>query len=86
MARRAMPDLPEPRKAALEAELRLLAEQERRAALDKMVHVSRSYDAGMTLDEIAQSLEVSKGTAGNWKDAGERERAARRKQDHTESE
>lgn len=83
MARRAVPDLPEPRKAALKAELRLLAEQERRAALDKMIHVSRSYDAGMSLDEIAAALEVSKNTAHRWKDEGERERARLKDAGHT---
>lgn len=84
MARRAVPDLPEPRKAALAAELRLLAEQERRAALDKFIHVSRSYDAGMSLDEIAVELDVSKNTVHRWKNEGERERE-RLRQGHTDS-
>lgn len=84
MARRAVPDLPEPRKAALAAELRLLAGQERRSALDKMIHVSRSYDAGMSLDEIAAELEVSKNTAFRWKEEGERERARLKQQGHSE--
>lgn len=75
MARRATPpDLSESRKAAIAAELRLLARQERQAAMDKYVHVSRSYEAGLSLEEIAAELEVSKNTVFRWKNEGERER------------
>lgn len=78
MPRRATPDLPPERRQALKAELRIFAALERRAALDKLVHVARSYEAGMSLEEIAEDLGVSKNTAHRWKDEGERERERRR--------
>lgn len=81
MPRRATPDLPPERKQALRAELRMFAALERRAELDKLVHVARSYEAGMSLEEIAADLEVSKNTAHRWKDEGERERERRRRGD-----
>lgn len=81
MPRRAMPELPPERRQALVAELRLLAAIEKdvaaRAALDKYVHVSRAYDAGMTTREIAAVYGVSPDTAKRWKDLGERERERR---------
>lgn len=79
MPRRATPDLPPERKQALRAELRIFAALERRAELDKLVHASRSYDAGLSLEEIAEELEVSKNTAHRWKDEGERERERRKR-------
>ena len=78
MARRTTPDLPPERRQALAAELRLYGELEERATLDKYVHVSRAYDAGMTVLEIAEIYDVSGNTAHRWKDAGERERERRR--------
>lgn len=81
MPRRARPSLPPERRAALEAELRLFGEQEQRATLDKYVHVSRAYDAGMTTREIAAVYGVTSDTASRWKDAGERERERRRSGD-----
>lgn len=81
MPRRATPDLPPERRQALKAELRIFAALERRAVLDKLVHVARSYEAGLPLDEIAEDLGVSKNTAHRWKDEGERERERRRQGD-----
>lgn len=78
MPRRATPDLPPERRKALEVELRLLAALEARAALDKYVHVSRSFDAGMTVRDIADVYGVSSSTATRWKEAGEHERKRRR--------
>jgi transposase len=54
---------------------------EDRAALDKYVHVSRCFDAGMSVREIADVYGVSSSTATRWKDAGERERERRRSGD-----
>lgn len=79
MPPRARPPLPPERRQALEAELRLLAAMEERAALDKYVHVSRCYDAGMSLGDVAAVYGVSRDTAMRWKDAGERERERRRR-------
>lgn len=80
MANRAT-NLPPERRQALEAELRLLAELEARATMDKYVHVSRAYDAGMTTRDLGEIFEVASGTASRWKDAGERERERRRRGD-----
>jgi hypothetical protein len=77
MANRAT-NLPPERRQALEAELRLLADLESRATMDKYVHVSRAYDAGMTTRDLAQVFDVTSGTASRWKDAGERERQRRK--------
>jgi transposase len=81
MPRRARPPLPLQRRQALEAELRLYAEMEQRAALDKYVHVSRAFDAGMSVREIAEVYGIGHATAARWKDAGEREREKRRSGD-----
>lgn len=81
MPRRATPELPPERRQALEAELRLLGELETRATMDKYVHVSRAYDAGMTTRAIARVFGVTSDTASRWKDAGERERQRRRSGD-----
>jgi transposase len=78
MPRRAKPELTPERRQALEAELRLYAELEHRATLDKYVHVSRAFDAGMTVREIADVYGIGSGTATRWKEAGERERSHRR--------
>lgn len=80
MANRAT-NLPPERRQALEAELRLLADLESRATMDKYVHVSRAYDAGMTTRDLAQVFDVTSGTASRWKDAGERERQRRKSGD-----
>lgn len=81
MANRATSGLLPERKQALRAELRILAALERRAELDKLVHVARSYEAGLSLEEIAEDLEVSKNTAHRWKNEGQRERERRRRGD-----
>lgn len=78
MPPRVKPDLPPERRQALEAELRLYAELERRATLDKYVHVSRAFDAGMTVRDLGTVLGVTSDTATRWKDLGERERDYRR--------
>jgi hypothetical protein len=80
MANRAT-NLPPERRQALEAELRLLAELEARATLDKYVHVSRAYDAGMTTRDMAPVFGVKSSTISRWKDAGEKERERRRSGD-----
>lgn len=77
MPRRATPDLPPERRRALEAELWLFGELEARATLDKYVHVSRAYDAGMTTREIGAVYGVTSDTVSRWKDAGEHERKRR---------
>lgn len=84
MPRRATPDLPPERRQALEAELRVYGDLEARATLDKYVHVSRSYDAGMTTREIGAVYGVTSDTVSRWKDLGEQERKQRRPVD-TES-
>lgn len=81
MPRRAMPDLPPERRAAIAAELRFHQQLEERAALDKYVRVSFAYDAGMTTREIGAVLGVTSDTASRWKGWGEQERARRRLED-----
>lgn len=74
MARRIAPKLSLPRRRALEAELLAYAELRLQAELDQKVHISRAFDAGMTLAEIAEKLDISNNTAHRWKNEGERER------------
>lgn len=81
MPRRATPDLPPERRRALEAELRVLGALESRAALDKYVYVSRAYDAGMSVRDIASVFDTSSSTATRWKGLGEQERKRRRRDD-----
>jgi transposase len=81
MPRRSTPDLPPSRRQALVAELRMHGELEARAALDKYVHVSRAFDAGMTVRDIADVYGVSSSTTTRWKVWGEQERARRRQGD-----
>lgn len=78
MPRRAKPALSPERRQALAAELRMYEQLEERATLDKYVHVSRAYDAGMTVRDIGKVYGVQSSTATRWKDAGERERERRR--------
>ena len=78
MPRRATPYLSPERRQAMESELRFLQELEDRAAMDKYVHVSRAFHAGMTVREIAVVFGVSSSTATRWKEAGEYERERRR--------
>jgi DNA invertase Pin-like site-specific DNA recombinase len=79
MPRRSTPDLSPARRQTLVAELRMHGELEDRASLDKYVHVSRAFDAGMTVRDIADVYGVSSSTATRWKEAGERERERRRR-------
>jgi hypothetical protein len=81
MPRRAMPDLPPERRAALIDELRFLQQLEDRARLDKYVHTSRAYDAGMTVRDLAAASGITSGQATKWKAWGEQERARRRSED-----
>lgn len=81
MPRRAKPELTPERRQALAAELRMYEQLEQRATLDKYVHVSRCFDAGMTVRDIAEVYGIGSGTATRWKDAGERERDRRRSGD-----
>ncbi len=77
---RRIPQPPPERMAAMGAELLVLQALEDRARLDKYVHVSRAYDAGMTVREIARALKVAPDTAAVWKDKGEQERERRRRE------
>lgn len=81
MPRRAMPNLPPERRAAIADELRFHQQLEDRAALDKYVRVSFAYDAGMTTRDLGKAMGVSPDTAGRWKDWGEQERERRRRED-----
>lgn len=78
MPRRATPPLSLPRRRALAAELTAYAELKARAEMDEKVHVSRCYDAGMSLREIGEVLGVSADTSHRWRNEGEQERARRR--------
>jgi len=78
---RRVTNLSDERRQALAAELRLLGELEQRATLDKYVHVSRAYDAGMSQREIGAIFGVSGNAVYHWKEAGERERERRRSGD-----
>jgi transposase len=71
----------EARRRKLVGELRLYAELEEQATLDKYVHVALANAAGMSLRAIAEVYDVSRDTAQRWKDAGERERERRRSGD-----
>lgn len=81
MPRRATPKLTSARRAALETELRLLQLLEERAKLDKYVHVSMAFDAGMTVRDLADVFGTSSSTATTWKAQGEQERERRRGED-----
>ena len=83
MVRRLMPDITPAARAGFEAELRLLAELEQRATLDKYVKVSEAYDAGMTVRDIGEVYAISADTATRWKDYGAIERARRAAPDPT---
>lgn len=72
------------RRAALAAELTMYGQREERARLDKYVHVSRAFDAGMTLRDIAAVYCVSSGSIATWKELGEKERDRRRSGDPDE--
>lgn len=78
MPRRAKVDVPEPRRAAMLRDLRILAELEEQARLDKVMYVSKMYDAGMELREIAEAVGVTAPTALRWKREGEAERERQR--------
>ena len=85
MPKRALPKLTSERRQALEAELRVYAALEARATMDKYVHVSRCYDAGMTSEEItaaytAGGLAVTRSTITRWRIWGEQERKRRREE------
>lgn len=73
-------DLPLPRRNAMTRELLVYAELEREAVLEKKIHIARCYEAGMTLEEMAVSLEVTKGTISRWRDEGQRERERQREE------
>jgi len=77
MPYRQRPSLSQAQRAGLEAELRMLGEQQRRATLDKYVKVSEAYDAGMSLRKIGEIFGVTGNAAFHWKTAGEEERKRR---------
>jgi hypothetical protein len=82
MPRRAMPDLPPERRAALVDELRFHQQLEDRARLDKYVRASWAYDAGMTVRDLAAVPSASVPVRQlKWKAWGEQERARRRSED-----
>jgi hypothetical protein len=81
MPRRAMPDLPPERRAALIDELRFHQQLEDRARLDKYVRASWAYDAGMTVRDLAAAFGITSGQATKWKAWGEQERARHRSED-----
>jgi transposase len=78
MAQRTRPALSDDRRLRLVAELRIHAQVEEQARLNKCVHISMAYDAGMTLAAIAEVYNISRDTAQRWKAEGERERERRR--------
>ena len=77
MTRRPTVQVPEAVRTTLLRELTSWAEAECDAAAKKRMQVSRAYEAGMQLKEIAEALGVSTNTAFRWKDEGDAERAAR---------
>jgi len=81
MPHRARPHLTPERRNALVTELRILHALKLRAERDMLVHVSRSYDAGMTVRDIAAAIDIDSGTATRWKAAGEKERERRRSEE-----
>lgn len=83
MPARSRPPLTTAAKRKLVMELAMLGELKEQAVLDIYVHVSRAYDAGMTVREIADVYGVTPTTATRWKDAGERERERRRRGSET---
>jgi transposase-like protein len=75
-------ELPPERKAALVAELLIYKAALRRAEEDLKIHVSRAYDAGMNLRDIAKVLDMkSSNTAMRWRDEGGQARNRRRSED-----
>lgn len=80
MPARTRPPLTAAARRKLVMELEMYGELEAQATLDKYVHVSRAYDAGMTVTELSAVYGIAPDTARRWKDMGERERDKRRRE------